>query len=1161
MTAATHLQDLLSTLRRRRQRRLLLEAAAIVLVAIVAAIVVGLVVTSALGRTGTGVTAARLIGYALVLGAVYRFLVRPLIRRASDAEFALYVEERAPGLQQALISAVHELAQPEEAQASPALTARVVAHAVRDLRPIADDGRIEKPREQRAWRLLAAAVVSAILLLALGPAGLRDSARLLFAPWSVAVAATIPSPSVLVEPGNADVPRGGALDVKATLQHFTADGAELVFRADSAEEWVRLPMGRESSDGAFAGRLFDLAAPTEYYVEANGVRSPTYRLRVTDLPAVTKVAVELRYPAYTKREMERIEDGGDIAAVVGTMVTIEPEISRAVRGGSLTFDDGRVLPLVADSTGTLRARFRLTTNGFYRIDLTAEDGRSVTGGVQYAIEVLEDRGPDVRIKEPGRDTKVTAVEELTIEATASDDYGVRSLELRYRVNGGEEKTVPLVSPAEGTTETQAAHTMLLEELGLKPGDLIAYNAVARDATGHESLSDVYFVEVRPWQRNYRQAESGGGGGGGGGGAEQQPGELVQRQRDIVAGTYNWVRDSAKRTERARNEDVTTLAIAQGKLHEDVKTLADRLLERGMTQGDTTMATIQAVLVEAAKEMVGAEEKLGTRDGRAALPNEERALRHLQRADALYKDVQIQQQQQGGGGGGGGGAQQRSEDLADLFELENDRMRNQYEAVQQQATEGGASQEVDETLERLRQLAARQQQENERLQRQAQAMRDRMGRQAGGGGGGAQRELAQQAEEEARRLERLAREQQNEELAEAAQQMQRAADAMRQAASGSESQGNAALEELQRATRRVEDSRNAGLQQGVKELSERADEIEQRQRQIAEDVRQMQGATGANRVERQRDLNARKDALGGDVARLETEADRLAREGRREQPNAANRLREAAETIRDQRVKDKIEFSKSVMRGGSPEYANAFEGQIGDNIAEAAENLREAVGALRGESATRTQERSLENARELVQGMEALRERLQGQGQQQRPSPQGAQGEQQGQQGQQGQQQGQGGGDPRDGAQRAGRPDGANTSDGRAPGLNPEAVRQFAREFGLRRADAEALRDLVRGQGVDVAELDRAIADLRRLESQRALTNYTASAELQAAVLDRLKAFEFALNRQLTEAAGPRAALGARSPVPNEFRAQVEEYYRSIARPQPTTAPPPRAPRP
>lgn len=146
--------------------------------------------------------------------------------------------------------------------------------------------------------------------------------------------------------------------------------------------------------------------------------------------------------------------------------------------------------------------------------------------------------------------------------------------------------------------------------------------------------------------------------------------------------------------------------------------------------------------------------------------------------------------------------------------------------------------------------------------------------------------------------------------------------------------------------------------------------------------------------------------------------------------------------------------------------------------------------------------------------------------------------------------------------RDGRPNDGSTTDGRGPRIDPNAIRQYAREFGLRREDAEGLRDLVREQGLDATELDRAIADLRRLESQRALADYTASAELQAAVLERLKAFEFALNRQLTESSGPRSALGARAPVPSEFRAQVEEYYRSIARPLPA-APnePPRTPRP
>ena len=223
MTATESLQSLLETLRRQRRRRLLLEAAAIVVVAVVAATLVGLTVTATFGRTGSGVLAARLLGYAIVLGAIVKWLVLPLVRRASDAEFALYVEERAPELKQALISAVHEIGQPDAERGSPALAARVVQHAARALEPLASARAIELPREQRAQKALAIAVVAAGLLLAFGPAGLRDAARILFAPWSVAIAATPPAPVVDVEPGDADVPRGGALDIRATLAHFTAE--------------------------------------------------------------------------------------------------------------------------------------------------------------------------------------------------------------------------------------------------------------------------------------------------------------------------------------------------------------------------------------------------------------------------------------------------------------------------------------------------------------------------------------------------------------------------------------------------------------------------------------------------------------------------------------------------------------------------------------------------------------------------------------------------------------------------------------------------------------------------------------------------------------------------------------------------------------------------
>jgi hypothetical protein len=344
---------------------------------------------------------------------------------------------------------------------------------------------------------------------------------------------------------------------------------------------------------------------------------------------------------------------------------------------------------------------------------------------------------------------------------------------------------------------------------------------------------------------------------------------------------------------------------------------------------------------------------------------------------------------------------------------------------------------------------------------------------------------------------------------------------------------------------------------------------------------MAGAAPNTRNEQQRRLGEQKDALGNDVRKLEADADRLAREARRDQPKAAGKLGEAAETIRDTRVADKIDFSKQVIRGGSAEYASQFEGQIGENLKDVAERLRAATGAMSGESAARAQERTLERTRALVEGLESLRERVadkqgqqggqqgsQGQqsGQQGQQSQPGKQGQQSGQQGQgQGQQQGQGQGQQgrqqanggrggnSSGAPRAGgmpngeMPSGQSSPTGNEGGMMPSGTpEQFAREFRLRRENAEGLRREAAAQGVDTRELDRAIEGLRQLENSRAFGDPKGLEQLQTAMLERLKNFEFALYRSVGLGADGRPAAGARAAAPAEYRALVDEYYRVLA---------------
>src|SRR5207249_5631687 len=173
----------------------------------------------------------------------------------------------------------------------------------------------------------------------------------------------------------------------------------------------------------------------------------------------------------------------------------------------------------------------------------------------------------------------------------------------------------------------------------------------------------------------------------------------------------------------------------------------------------------------AEEMKAAENDLKAVKPDSALSPEQRALKLLQDAEQQY-EMQVAMQN---GGGGGGGQSQLAEDLADLFELELDKLANQYE-MQQRAMQQSSDHQVDELVEKLKELARRQQQEIERQRRMAQQG------QSSGNSSASQRALADEIEQMKRQLQQLTRDaQQRQQLQDAIQKLQDAQNAMRQAA--------------------------------------------------------------------------------------------------------------------------------------------------------------------------------------------------------------------------------------------------------------------------------------------------------------------------------------------------------------------------------------------
>ena len=608
----------------------------------------------------------RVAVYVAVVALLGWFLVRPLLRRVNDEQVALYVEEHEPELQALLVSAVDadaDLAARREV--SPQLVARLVETAVEKCRATEFGREFERRTYRRALGLLAALAAVTAALFVVGPAWLRHAALALLPARSVEAA----SPYTMeVQPGDTTVSRGSDVTISARPGGFEAAEAELYVRRGPNAPFERAPMVREEGDEAFEGMIFDVDHATDYFVTASGVRSAVFTIEAADLPYVERLEMEYRFPAYTGLEPRAIDRGGDIAVLRGTTVVLHAFSTIPTAAGRIVRGDDDVVQMTVEADGSLTGSLVIDENGFYRIELQSAQGQFVAASPQYVIDVLSDQPPAVSFVKPGRDTRASPVEEVYVEARADDDYGVARLDLVYSVNGEAEQSVSLYRG--GQAQVSAGHTFFLEELELEPGDVVAYYARARDNNGVSGAqavsSDMYFLQIRPFRKDYRAAESQGGGAGAGGGAGPGgTGALSEQQRQIVSATFNVERDKARSSADKYREDLVFLALSQGNLREQVETLVQQMQMR-LGGGDEAMQKIGEYLAKAGDQMRGAESSLQARKGDEALPPEQRALQLLQRAEEAYEDVRVSTQQQGGGGGGGGGESPQAEDLADLF---------------------------------------------------------------------------------------------------------------------------------------------------------------------------------------------------------------------------------------------------------------------------------------------------------------------------------------------------------------------------------------------------------------------------------------------------------------------------------------------------------------
>jgi hypothetical protein len=851
--------------------------------------------------------------------------------------------------------------------------------------------RFAEPQEvitdRRLWISLGTSVgalAGLIWMIAAGPGFLGYGASLL---WTGPHRDKPPLYELRVTPGDAVVRRHADQLVSALPIGLVSPRVQLHARFQNSSRWDAIAMQPKAA-GSFAGGyefLFGgLAENVEYYVTAGAMSSKHFRIRVTDLPAVKQIRVTYHYPAWTGLPAEVEERGGDLRAVIGTEAELEVSTDRPLEGGQIQLDSGQKIRLLGGTNNLYRGTIKMDRDGVYHV-AGIEEGQTVRVSEDFFIEARKANPPQISLVRPPRDYHANPIEEVTVAAKASDEYGLKEVALHYSVNGGPETTVDLLRQ-KGEKQADGSTTISLETFQLVPGDLISVYATAKDANA-DSHTDMIFIQADPFEREFSQSQASGGGGGGGGGGDQGP-QISQREKEIISATFKQQADKNS-TQQQAADIAKLLSQSQATLRDQAVTLSGRLEARELTDQVQAISDFQKDMLAASNAMTPAAQQLQQQKWKDAIPNEQKALQFLLRAEATFRQIQVAFAAGGGGGGGGGAAR----DLAALFDLELDTEKNQYETQKSATTTAEQrDQEIADALKKLDELARREedlaqqqranqaktaedkwqqemlQREAEQLQRQLEqqlARNGQQGRQGRSGNQGASGESSGQAgrgagsqstgEDRASQSANEAAESRQQAAQQALDRLRQANEDMRRALSQNASAADSrrAADRLREATDllgRIEQQDAAGR---LTSMAQTAGQLAVRQKQQADHVRDLMAELNAARAsgkppkypstaEIDKMVNDRQ-RVSDDLAHLTQQMRTAARELAPTQPAASGKLRSALEGVDESDLNTRMQRSSDWLRTGN--FSDPLETGLTSDLEKLGQQVSDAARAL------------------------------------------------------------------------------------------------------------------------------------------------------------------------------------------------------------------------
>jgi hypothetical protein len=956
--------NLASVTRRLRLRRLLMMLAG---VWILAAFVGFIVLTT--GSEDGWQHSARLGTFLVAVGCATAITLWAGFRNLQDvAPAARLVESRFPELDSALITAIEQ----KRVRASEPLgylQTEVVRKAVYH-------GYLHRWQQiVPGWHLLAGTGLCGLSLVALLTSifgGFSTLAGTFPDSEDAAASNTLfpPVSEMVIEPGDTEVERGSSVLVLARFPHDAVPGrVELEFSNEDDGNPSVLGMPQSLDDPLFGVRIPSVDRELQYLVRYDGAESKSFRIQVFEYPALVQANAVILPPNPPESQGTTVRDFRRLTAMTDSRLELEFLLNKPVVSARLVGKDGAQLILEPDPANPQRMTLStvLLESGRFELKLVDAQNRSNKDNPLFFLTALDNQRPEFELLSPRGDTEASPLEEIEMAARVRDDTGISRAGLVWSIIGGESQELELATDAAANKLTLMQYLLQLENSSAGEDDLLTFHFWAEDTgpdgTTRRTNSELFFVEMRPFEQVFRQTEQPAGGEEAAaegnesvGGNAGQAGEVLDLQKKVVSAIWNVLRRQGAGPDPSLPDDAKTISESQGLALEQLNSLSGMLQDPQSRELAENAATRMAETVEhlAAVARDSLPESLEAASVAAQI-----AYSLLLGLREREHDVAMSQQRQSQSGG----SSSRQQRQLDNLQLQADENRYQTEQQARPESESTEQREDRQLLSRLDELARRQKDLNERIREMQSALE--------------QAETEEEEKELERQLKRLQEEQEQilrdaEELEERMQSEDNRSRMSEQANKLEESRENIqqASEALQnnelsqavaegtRAQRQLRDLRNefqnqtsGQFNERVRQLRNRARDIEAEQNSITEAMSDPDSRAERKKLDDQpgdqSDTSQRLRQQSQKLRDLQTEMQQLVTDAGEIEPVMSDKLYEAWRDAQQSAPVESLEAAASSLQRGRSGDARQLNEQAAEGVRKLREGIDEAAESVLG----------------------------------------------------------------------------------------------------------------------------------------------------------------------------------------------------------------------